>query len=61
MNILVSNFITLHFQRVPLHRDVFVIVEAAEPMVGSTEFDRKGLDGWKAGEPGVGLCTLESS
>ena len=34
-------------------RDVAVFVEAAEPMVAATTFDRSGLDQWRAGEPGV--------
>ena len=34
-------------------RDVEVLVEAGEPMVSSTEIDRSGMEGWKAGEPGV--------
>ena len=32
-------------------RDVAVFVEAAEPMVAATTFDRSGLDQWRAGEP----------
>jgi hypothetical protein len=31
-------------------RDVPVLVEAAEPKVASTEIDRRGLEGWCAGE-----------
>ena len=34
-------------------RDVAVFVDAAEPMVAATTFDRTGLAGWRAGEPGV--------
>ena len=34
-------------------REVVVPVDAAEPVVSATRFDRAGLDDWRAGEPGA--------
>ena len=34
-------------------REVVVPVDAAEPVVSATVFDRQGLDDWRAGEPGI--------
>ena len=34
-------------------REVVVPVDAAEPVVSATQFDRAGLENWRAGEPGA--------
>ena len=34
-------------------RELALLVDAGEPVVSATAFDRSGLDGWRAGEPGV--------
>ena len=34
-------------------RELALLVDAGEAVVSATTFDRSGLDGWRAGEPGV--------